>query len=77
MMTELQPLDFLVLNTIVLLGPHGRGNLQAYFASPSPAPINEAIDRLTDAGLARYCYHTYACWPTVAGRQLSSSELAH
>ena len=69
-MTTIQPLDFIILSILCLMGPRGRGNLQSLCDAASQSPINEALARLQEAGLARYCYHTYAAWPTVAGRQL-------
>ena len=69
-MTAIQPLDLILLSILCLLGPRGRGNLQSLCGAESQAPINEALARLQEAGWVRYCYHTYAAWPTVAGRQL-------
>ena len=74
MSTRIHPLDFILLSALCTLGPRGRGNLQSLCGAATRAPINEALDRLQAAGWARYCYHTYAAWPTVAGRQLFESR---
>ena len=68
-MTPIQPLDLILLSALCVLGPRGRGKLLELCDPACQAPVDAALDRLQAAGRVRYCYHTYAYWPTVAGRQ--------
>ena len=67
---RIQPLDFILLSTVCVLGPQHTTVLRDICGSRSIAPVNDALRRLENDGLVRWLLHPYAWKPTETGRKL-------